>query len=330
MSMMTSPNASTTRNASPTDADASKGAMTLKGLVRNVAKGVFACMPHWMPEFLYTKVLKPKPLRAPTNWLLRRMIPEQVDLDGVTIALNPIDPIVSGALTLNVYEKLETDYLRSVIKPGMNIVDVGANIGYYTAQFAQATGEQGRVIAIEPAPINQQFLKRTIELNGFENVAVHPVALSAEEGEVDLHLSSDNFGDHRIYNSGKADRGRKTVRVRTTTLEQILQEENIDRVDLIKIDIQGAEVLALPGMTSTLAANENVIMLTEFWPEGMRRAGGDAMQFLTTLADELNMNIHRLTDGTPALEPVTDLDALIESLPGREYTNLVVSRQSLA
>lgn len=287
-------------------------------------------MPLWLPEYLYTTVLKPAPLRCATNWLLLRMVPQTARVGDVQVALNPADPVVSGAITLGVYEKLETQFLRRRLGPGMTVVDIGANVGYYTAMFAHAIGPDGRVIAFEPEPDNLHFLSRTIELNGFQNVDIVPAALSDHPGQCRLYLSDDNRGDHRIYNGHQGKHGRRAIDVTMTTLDDALEQRGaLANVTLIKMDIQGAEALAIGGMTRTLAANSELCMLTEFWPQGMRNAGGDPVVFLQTLKDA-GMTIHRLVDGPDPLQPVDDFARLIDALPGRHYTNLVCSRKELS
>src|SRR5580704_1223481 len=101
-------------------------------------------------EFLYTVALRPKPLKAIANAVIRRCIPRQVTRHGAVIVLNPNDPVVSGALTFGVYEKPETAFLLSVLRPGMTFLDVGANLGYYTALAIARVGKQGKIVALEP------------------------------------------------------------------------------------------------------------------------------------------------------------------------------------
>ena len=99
-----------------------------------------------IPEFIYTVLLRPKPLRAITNAALRAILPASVTRHGSTIVLNPNDPVVSGAITLGVYEKPETRFFLSVCRSGLTFIDIGANIGYYTALAIPRLEAQGRII----------------------------------------------------------------------------------------------------------------------------------------------------------------------------------------
>ncbi|SVC76482.1 uncharacterized protein METZ01_LOCUS329336, partial [marine metagenome] len=87
--------------------------------------------------------MRPWPLRQLTNWTIRKLLPKSVRRGDATIVLNPRDPVVSGALFFGVYEKSETNFIQHTLKPGMTVLDVGANIGYYTALAARRVGPNG-------------------------------------------------------------------------------------------------------------------------------------------------------------------------------------------
>ena len=99
------------------------------------------------------------------NAVIKRCIPEQVTRHGAVIMLNSNDPVVSGALTFGVYEKPETAFLLSVFRPGMTFLDVGANLGYYTALAITRLGKEGKIIALEPDVENFGFLQKTVRAN---------------------------------------------------------------------------------------------------------------------------------------------------------------------
>ena len=112
----------------------------------------------WLPPsaayYIYTVLLKPKPLRRLAQGAIKRLIPPTIDFRGSRIALNQDDAIVSGSLTLGCYETFVTDVLEALLRSGMTFFDVGANIGIYTALGARIVGSTGRVVAIEPGPAN--------------------------------------------------------------------------------------------------------------------------------------------------------------------------------
>ena len=151
-----------------------------------------------LPEFIYTVILRPKPLKALANAAIRRLIPARLRVNGSTVVLNPNDPVVSGALTLGVYEKPETAFFLEACRTGMTFLDVGANVGYYTALAIPRLGT-GRIIALEPDPESFQYLQRTVAANGSSNTVCVQKGAAAEKGTLTLFASASNRGDNRLY-----------------------------------------------------------------------------------------------------------------------------------
>ena len=271
-----------------------------------------------LAEFVYCYLLRPWPLRQLTNWTIRQLLPKQVEIHGATVVLNPTDPVVSGALRFGVYEKAETLFFQSACRDGMTFLDVGANLGYYTALAARAVGPNGRVLAVEPDPDSFGYLEQTIAANAVGNVEAFPVAASDAPAMLPLYISTDNRGDNRLYAS---DEGRPQVEVKARPLDALLREKKIETVDLIKIDVQGYEPKVIAGLRETIIASPNLTLLTEFWPQGMTEAGGDANEFLKTLR-ELGLTLHELKPDGSLAELTNDTD-LIARHRGRRYTNLI-------
>ena len=271
-----------------------------------------------LAEFVYCYLLRPWPLRQLTNWTIRQLLPKQIEIHGATVVLNPTDPVVSGALHFGVYEKAETRFFQSACRDGMTFLDVGANLGYYTALAARAVGPNGRVLAVEPDPDSFGYLEQTIAANAVGNVKAFPVAASDAHAILPLYISTDNRGDNRLYAS---DEERPQVEVEARPLDALLRENKIETVDLIKIDVQGYEPKVIAGLRETIIASPNLTLLTEFWPQGIDEAGEDANEFLQTLR-ELGLTLHELQpDGS--LAELTDDTDLIARHQGRRYTNLI-------
>ena len=215
--------------------------------------------------------------------LLRRFAfsitrPVSASIDGHTIYLDANDTLELG--TLRPFEPLETALFKRAVMPGSVVVDLGANIGYYTLLAARGAGASGRVFAFEPAPDNLRLLRRNLAVNGYSNVTVVPKAVAAESGRARLYLSERNLGDHRIYDSQD---GRPSVDVPQVSLDEFFGEAG-GAVDVVKMDIQGAEPGALRGMRAVLERSRELVLFTEVWPHGMTRFGGDPRAFLEELA----------------------------------------------
>jgi FkbM family methyltransferase len=208
-------------------------------------------------------------------------------------------------------------FLESV-GPGMTVVDVGANIGYYTLLAARAVGPSGKVWAFEPEPGNCRLMAKSVEINGFsETVRVIPKALSDREGTAELHLDTGmHQASHSLF-AGMVDNPSESVTVEVTTLDDVLEPGT--RVDVMKLDAEGAEPLVFAGMQRVLADNPDILLIMEFCPDHFRRAELDPEAFLTEIR-KTGFPLRRVaTTGT--VEPVTEEEAL-----GPGYQTLFLRR----
>ena len=276
-----------------------------------------------LAEFVYCYLLRPWPLRQLTNWTIRKLLPKQLQIGEAIIVLNPNDPVVSGALNFGVYEKAETKFFQTACHSGMTFLDVGANIGYYTALGARAVGPNGKVIALEPDPESFKYLEQTIAANAVGNVQAFPIAASDVPATLPLYISRDNRGDNRLYQPG-ADWPK--IEVEAQPIDALLAENDIETLDFIKIDVQGYEPKVIAGLRDTITRSPKLTLLSEFWPKGIRDAGGDPEDFLNTLRD-LGLTLHELKADGELTELKDDAD-LIARHQGRRYTNLVGRKQN--
>jgi len=184
-------------------------------------------------------------------------------------------------------EQLATQIFEDLARPGMRVLDIGANVGFYTLLAASKVGPSGRVVAVEPGPDNAALIRASLELNGYSNVTVAEAAATDRNGSTRLFLAPDYGSEHSLsgfsYSSGSVAEER-TIDVRTVVVDDLLDEQLGDvAVDLVKMDIEGAESLALDGMTRLLAGNERLLLFTEFWPLGIQRGGHTPREFLERL-----------------------------------------------
>jgi FkbM family methyltransferase len=272
---------------------------------------------YFSPHFVYTVILRPPPLRALAHKVLLLISPRHLHTMGVVLALNPRDPIISGTLTLRIYEVKELKWVKSVLRPGMKVLDVGGNIGVYTAIMSKAIGAEGRLYAFEPDPTNYSYLSDTIALNNIPQATALQKAVGSEPGTATLYLAPDNKGDHRLYGTGTE---RPGCPVEVVALDQMFPDQVFD---FIKIDIQGFELHAFRGMEQILKRNRDIIVFTEFWPQGLELAGTSAVQFLAFVRS-LGFEISELLNG--AEEPIADDNDLIARYPNLKYGNLVLRR----
>jgi FkbM family methyltransferase len=159
-------------------------------------------------------------------------------------------------------------------REGMNFLDVGAHIGKYTLRASGEVGKEGKVISIEPNPDNFSLLLKNIELNGLTNCIPLNMAAYNRDAEIDLFFGMTPARGSVVENFG---RGQCTVKART--LDSVLAEIGIERVDLIKIDVEGAEYEALKGLENTLKDKDPMLII-----EIMKRDEEKVLKYLKSLA----------------------------------------------
>jgi len=222
------------------------------------------------------------------------------------------------------YEAFETSLIEQIARPGMTVVDIGANIGYYTLILASRVGKMGKVYAIEPEPTNMMLLQRNIQLNRLSNVVCEQTAVLDYEGQVTLYLSDINHGDHRVFDAADDDRfnagtPRNQISVRTIVLDRYLANVGA-QVDLVKMDIQGAEMLALDGMVNTLS-NPNLVLFCEFWPYALRQTHNEPSKFLESLK-QLGFEIFEIIEANQTVIPVNPVE-LANRFADPDYADLI-------
>ena len=160
----------------------------------------------------------------------------------------------------------------------MTFVNGGANVGYFSLLASGLVGDSGRVFAFEPEPHNIGLLKRSIERNAVQNVTLTEAALSDRSGKATLFLDNSNFGEPSLEASNVTNPA-GSVNVNTTTLDEFLGERADPRVDVIKLDTQGAEGHMLAGAEETLST-PGLRVVMEFYPWGLRNMGSDPAAIL--------------------------------------------------
>ena len=167
-------------------------------------------------------------------------------------------------------EPRERRFLQEQVEPGMVVFDVGANVGFYTLLLADRVGPAGRVHAFEPDPLSFEILKRRAA--GLANIVLNQTALGDRAGTITLYTNRSNRADNRVHPSLGAEAA-EAVEVLLTPLDDYCAAHGIDRLDAVKMDIQGAEVAALEGFRKTIDRLKPRWMLIELSPEHLRGAG---------------------------------------------------------
>ena len=183
-------------------------------------------------------------------------------------------------------ETFEMEYVKNAIKQDFITFDIGANIGIYSLLLSDLVGPKGHVYAFEP---NKDLFRVKKE-----NVTLINVAVSEKAGKGKLYLCKTNNGDGRIFFSS-SDPNRKTMDIDIIKIDDFIDNNDINRLDFVKIDIQGSEPLAIKGMANALK-KFSPIVFTEFWPYGYNLAGFKSVEFIGIM-HELGYR-HRVIENT--------------------------------
>jgi len=200
------------------------------------------------------------------------------------------------AVFLAAYERYkaiwDSDHLKALAKwvpRGTTVIDVGANVGFYTRRFAEWVRPGGEVIAIEPEELNFSTLKRVIARRGLVNVLGVKAVASERAGSLYLQKNPFHPADHRIAAEG--------MKVTAVTIDDVLRERGSPKVSLMKIDVQGAEERVLRGAVGTLREVRPAVFMEV--DEAALRGMDSSAETVLELMNSCRYEPHRIVNGTP-------------------------------
>ncbi|MEM7436510.1 MAG: FkbM family methyltransferase [Myxococcota bacterium] len=190
-----------------------------------------------------------------------------------TMLLNRVDTVNAFIYFLDVWEPHITAILDAHLHEGDVFIDVGANIGYYSLCASRLVGETGRVYALEASPTIFARLERHIAINRLTNVVAKQCAVWDSEGELDIFLGpTKNEGNTSLLSSPKR---ALEAKVRAAPLHALIDEQDLGRVKMVKIDVEGAETQVIRGMVDCLdRMSEDVMVLMEVTKSLIQDQGG--------------------------------------------------------
>lgn len=183
---------------------------------------------------------------------------------GGQLYLNIKESQMMLARALDIYEPDKTQAIRDLLKSGQTFIDVGGNKGDFSLLAANIVGPDGRVLTFEPEPDNCHWIKNSTQLNQYNNIQLFDIALS-DNNEVAQLFIGEKSGWHSLISSqGNTDN--RTIEVETHRLDSVLERIDIQHVDMIKIDVEGAEMAVLNGAEELLDNNPELILLLDLHP----------------------------------------------------------------
>jgi FkbM family methyltransferase len=210
----------------------------------------------------------PKTLFVKSHAYLAPILPDRhlaLPVPGGRIYLNVKESPMMLARAFRLYEVGKVRAIKALLRLGETFIDVGANKGDFTVLAASIVSAAGKVLSFEPEPTNCYWLRKSIRLNGYHNIALHEMALSDTDGEVNLYLG-EKSGWHTLL-PGKPRRDRGVIHVARRALDTVLEETGQEKVDMIKIDVEGAELEVLRGAIRTLSSNKGIRLLLDIHPK---------------------------------------------------------------
>lgn len=195
---------------------------------------------------------------------------EYVNRYGARFLLDTKEYLMKQIFVYDLYEKNTVKHLVRLIKPEFTFFDVGSNIGFYSLTFAKLM-PRGKVHCFEPNQLSFGRLIKNLEINNLENVILNNVGLSDEEKDIESTYNLLNTGTASVYK--KKTNNSFTEIIHLTKLDSYCNQRNIDKIDLIKVDIEGGEYAFLKGGESIIKNSKKLIMVVEMMEENFVNAG---------------------------------------------------------
>jgi FkbM family methyltransferase len=217
---------------------------------------------------------------------------------------------------------VERDVLRTagkLVKPGDVVLDVGANMGLTARAFCKLVGPSGRVFAFEPDPSTAALLRHNVA--NFRQCEVREIAVSDHAGTARFHIhGASTAGSSLVPSSAHM----RSIDVALLPLDRFISDESLNRIDLVKIDVEGAEPKVLRGFESSLERFPNVRLVIEFCPENLRSGGVTPDDFFSIL-EKLKLRVASM-DARGDARPAQSAADLTGRLNNSGYVNILCSR----
>lgn len=227
-------------------------------------------------------------------WIPGSKCEDIYDVQGSKMYLNTQEPNFVLLETFRAYlqnrfhERATTELFKKTVQKGDTVIDLGANLGYFSLLGARLAGKEGKIYAFEPEPKNYQYLLKNIELNNYNITAVQK-AIADENGKAKFYICPYDSGHHTLnqyegissYRPVSPYAQKEFVEVEVIKLDDLISE----KVDVIKMDVEGSEMLALMGMDGIIKRSENLKMFVEFFPLLIKKMGNSPKEFIKKLLD---------------------------------------------
>ncbi|MDR3151420.1 MAG: FkbM family methyltransferase [Holosporaceae bacterium] len=230
-------------------------------------------------------------------------------IDGLTLKIYPKNEIGRALFVSGVYDPNSLVVVNALLKDGDVFIDAGASMGYFSLLMANAVGETGHVYALEPSKRDYKRLESNIELNGLSGTVSHyPYALADLKGSATLLVAGEERNALNTLGSEFGVKGVEKTRsetVDTVTLDGFIEEEEISKVDVLKLDVEGSELKALEGARKTITKHKPAIMLGVN-AVALKACGADTLR-VEKLLSEFGYYMYKLVETPFMLEKIDNI-----------------------
>ncbi len=215
--------------------------------------------------------------------------------DGIRMELVLNEYVQSQLYLFGTFEPATVKVLKRLVKSGDTALDIGANVGYLSLVLAKCVGNSGKVFSFEPDAKNFALLKRNLELNADCNITPISMAVSDSHQPIRLYHAKFDFngGAHSMLPSEK--HSSNFIEIPATTIDEFVNAHELKKIDVIKIDIEGAEMKAFNGMSETLHQSRPFVVC-ELCEEHQARAGYTTQAVKKSMAETFDMHAFKVTE----------------------------------
>lgn len=258
-------------------------------------------------------------IRSINNSIISYIKPDFVEIRGHKMVIDSLDNLYLDIF--KTHDEFETKFVQKIIKKGDIVIDVGAHMGYYSLLFAKLVGKEGKVFAFEPDPKNFSRVERNVKLNNYTNIVLIQKAVSDKTGDATLYLGDLSGGNSIISTKNN----QKKIPIETIKLDDFFEDKI--KVDFVKLDAEGFEYSIIHGMKSILSQNKELVLLVEFFPTLIKKAGVDPIEYLKLLSVN-GFKLYELDEKDESVNILKDFDQLIQKYSHSDsyVTNLLCFR----
>jgi FkbM family methyltransferase len=203
-----------------------------------------------------------------------------VNFYGGKIFLNLKESPMMRRRALGVYEYWKTRLFMDLVKPGMTVVDIGANKGYFSLLSAMLMNDRGRVISFEPSKDNCFWIRKSIQANDYKCIKLYQCALSDKKGQATFYPGKKSGWGSLRFSAYSSASKKQPITIHTQRLDDVLNTEGINNINILKIDVEGADFLVLKGAENTLRKSHNMKLIMDIDVRGKEKK--QLFDFLTS------------------------------------------------